>query len=65
MYYKCNKTHFKRGGSYIESPDKIEKKATKNSKNEDNKSFQDATAITLNHEKIKSPREIQKLSLLC
>ena len=31
MYYKCHKLDFKRGGSYIDSPDKI-KKEKKNNK---------------------------------
>ena len=26
MYYKCHKANFKRGGSYIDSPDLIKKK---------------------------------------
>ena len=36
MYYKCHKIGFKRGGSYIDSPDWIKKKkATINPKNTD------------------------------
>ena len=36
MYYKCHKIDFKRGGSYIDSPDWIKKKkATINPKNTD------------------------------
>ena len=36
MYCKCHKLNFKRGGSYIDSPDWIKnKKATINSQNED------------------------------
>ena len=41
MYYKCHKVSFKRGGSYIDSPDWIKKKkATINPKNTDDKCFQ-------------------------
>ena len=33
LYYKCHKVNFKRGGSYIDSPDRIkQKKATINPK---------------------------------
>ena len=40
MYYKCHKVNFKRGGSYIGSPDWIKKKKeTINLKNTDNKCF--------------------------
>ena len=38
IYYKCHKVKFKRGGSYIDSPDWIKKiKATINPKNTDDK----------------------------
>ena len=41
MYCKGNKVNFKRGGSYIDSPDWIKKKkATINLKNADDKCFQ-------------------------
>ena len=34
LYYECHKINFKRGGSYIDSPDRIKKKkATINPKN--------------------------------
>ena len=50
MYYNCYKVNFKRGVSYIDSPDWIKnKKATKNPKNTDNKCFQYATTIALNY----------------
>ena len=40
LYYKCYKVNFKRGVSYIDSPDWIKKKkATVNPKNADDKSF--------------------------
>ena len=40
LHYKCCKVNFKRGVSYIDSPDWIKKKkATVNPKNADDKSF--------------------------
>ena len=55
IYYKCHKINFKRGGLYIGSPDWIKKKkAIINPKNDDDKCFQYATIITLNH-KVKKP----------
>ena len=40
MYYKCPKVDFRRGGSYIDSPDRVKKKKTAiNPKNEDDKFF--------------------------
>ena len=58
MYYKCHKVNFKRGGSYIYSPDWIKnKKATINPKNEDDKCFQYAATIALNYEEIESHPE--------
>ena len=42
---------FKRGGSYNDSPDWIKKK--KAPKNEDDKCFQYAATVALNHEEIK------------
>ena len=54
MYYKCHKVNFKRGGSYIDSPDWIKKKkATINPKNTYNKCFQFAATVALNYEQIK------------
>ena len=55
MYYQCHKVYFKRGGSYIDSPDWIKKQKANNinSKNEDNKCFQYAATVTLNYEEIK------------
>ena len=67
LYYKCHKTNFKRGGSYIDSPDWIKKKKAKiNLKNEDDKYFQYAATVALNHEEIKkkTSKEYQKLNLL-
>ena len=41
IYYKCHKISLNRGGSYIDSPEWLKnKKATINSKNNDDKRFQ-------------------------
>ena len=55
LYHKFHKTNFKRGGSYVDSPDWIKnKEATINPINKkDNKCFQYAVAVVLNHEEIK------------
>ena len=53
LYYKCHKINFKRGGSYIDSPDCIKKKKTTlNLKNTDDKCFQYAVTVVLNYEEI-------------
>ena len=55
VYYKCHKINPNRGGSYINSPDWIKNKKTTTNpidKN-DNKCFQYAVTIVLNHEGIK------------
>ena len=64
FYYKCHKINPNCGGSYIDSPDWIKnKKATiinPINKN-DNRSFQYAVTVTLNHEEIrKHPERITK-----
>ena len=57
-YYKCLKVSFIRGGSYIDSPSWIKKKtATKNPTNTDDKCFQQAAAVALNHKNIESQLE--------
>ena len=63
MYYKCQKVNFKSGVSYIDSPDWIKKKKpTINSKNEDDKCFQYAATVALNHEEAKrDPQTISKI----
>ena len=63
LYYKCQSINFKREGSYIDSPDWIKKKkATINLKYEDDKCFQYAATVTLNHEDIKrNPQRISKI----
>ena len=62
LYYKCRKINFNRGGSYIDSPCWIEKtNATITPKNGDDKCFQYAATVALNHEKIK--RDPQRISI--
>ena len=54
LYFKCYKIKFKRGGSYIDSPDWIKKKnAATNSKNKNDECFQYAATVALNHGEIK------------
>ena len=59
LHYDLNKINLNRGGSYIKSPDWIEnKKATINPQNKkDDKCFQYASTVALNHEKIKRDRQ--------
>ena len=54
LYYKCHKINPNRSGSYIDSSDWIKhKKVTKNPINKkDNKCFQYAVTVALNHEKV-------------
>ena len=56
MHCKCHKVNFKRGNSYLDSPDWI-KKAKLNSENTDNKCFQYAANVALNYEEIESHLE--------
>ena len=59
MYYKCHKVNFKRGDSFIDSPDWIKKKkAAINTRNTDDKCFQYAATVALNYEEIKQNPEI-------
>ena len=62
LHYKCYKISFKRGGSYIDFPDWMDKKkATINPKNEDDKCFQYAVTVALNHKEIqRDPQKIAK-----
>ena len=54
LYYDLNKVSLSRGGSYINSPEWLKnKKATINSNNNDDKSFQYAIAVALNNDQIK------------
>ena len=58
MYYKCHKTNFICGGSYIDSPGWIKRKsATINLKNMDDTCFQYAATVALNYKEIESHPE--------
>ena len=63
MYYKCHKVNFRRGDSYIDSPDWIKKKkATINLQNIDNTCFQYATTVWWNYEAIKrNPERVSNI----
>ena len=39
LYYRCHKINFKRGGSYIDSPNRIKKIPTINPKDDDDTCF--------------------------
>ena len=63
-FYECHKINFKRGRSYIDSPDWIKNKiATINPINKKvNKCFQYAITVALNHKEIgKHPEGITKI----
>ena len=54
LYYKLHKVSLNRGGSYTDSPKWLKnKKATINPKNNNDKCFQYALTVALNHEQIK------------
>ena len=55
MYYNLNKVSLSRGGSYVDSPEWLKnKKATINPQNKkDDRCFQYAVIVALNHEQIK------------
>ena len=58
MPYHVHKTSLKRGKSYIKSPEwLINKRATINPKNRDNKCFQYSTTVALNYENIENHPE--------
>ena len=63
LYHSLNKVSLRRGGSYIDSPKWLKnKKATINPKNEDDKCFQYALTVALNHERIKNnPERMSKI----
>ena len=67
LYYKCHKINFKRGGSYVDSPDRIKKeKATINPENANDKFFQYAVFqyVALNYEEIEShPKRFSNIKL--
>ena len=52
LYYKFHRINFKRGGSYIDSPDWIKNKATAINliNKKDNRCFQYAVTVEINHE---------------
>ena len=58
LHYKFHKVNFRRGGSYIDSSDRIKKKkATINPKSKDDKCFQYATTVVLSYLEIQSHLE--------
>ena len=63
LYYKLREISLNRGRSYIDSPKWLKnKKATINPKNNDDKCFQYALTVALNHEQIKKdPQRITKI----
>ena len=65
LFYDLNRITISKGGSYIESPKWLkDKKCTINQKNNDNKSFQYATTLALNFNKIdKHHQRISKIKL--
>ena len=65
FHYKLHKISLNRGGSYTDSPKWLKnKKATINRKTNDDKCFQYAITVALNHEQIKKdPQRITKIKL--
>ena len=65
LSYHIHKTSLKRGKSYIESPEWVlNKTATINPKNKDNKSFQYSITVALNHQNIENhPERISNIKL--
>ena len=66
LYYNLNKVSLSRSGSYLDSPKWLKnKKATINPQNKkDDKCFQYALTVALNHEQIKNnPERISKIKL--
>ena len=58
LSYNVHKTSLKRRKSYIKSPEWLmNKRATINPKNKDNKCFQYSTTVALNHENIENHPE--------
>ena len=54
LYYELHIISLNRGGSYIDSPEWLKnKKETINPKNDDDKHFQYALSVALNHEQMK------------
>ena len=63
LYYKLHKISLNGGGSYIHSPEWLKnRRTTINPKNNDDKCFQYAIAVTLNYQNIKNnPERITKI----
>ena len=63
LYYNLNEISLSTGGSYIDSPKYLKNnKAPINPQNNDDKCFQYAVAVALNHEQIKSnPKRISSV----
>ena len=63
LEYKLNKISLNRGGSYVDSPKWLKnRKATINSKNNDDKCFQYALTVALNYQNIKkNPQKISNI----
>ena len=58
LYYNLNKVSLNRGGSYIDTRKWLKnKKATINTKSNDDKGFQYALTVALNYQKIKTNPE--------
>ena len=66
MTYHIHKIDLKRGKSYIKSPEWIlNKRATINPKNKDNKCFQYSITVALNHLKIgNNPERMKEYQIL-
>ena len=65
LHYNLQKISINRGGSYIDSPEWLKnKKATINTKNNEEKCFQYALTVDLNYQNMKSNSErISKIKL--
>ena len=57
LYFDLNKVSLSRGESYIDSPEWLKKKATINPKNNDDKCFQYALTVAINHKQIKKDHQ--------
>ena len=60
LYYKCQKIKPNLGGSYIDSPDKKKEKTINPINKKDDKCFQYAVTVELNHEKNNRPTKNNK-----
>ena len=66
LYYHLQKLSLKRGGWYVDSPKWLKnKKATTNSKNNDDNCFHYTLTVALNYQNIKKdPQRISKIKLI-